>query len=254
MLPLVVLCVASFFAGLIDAVAGGGGLITLPTMFSLYPTALPATIVGTNKAGVIWGTAAASYRYARQVDIYWSSTLPTMVSAFVFAIAGAQLLKSIPAEPLRKCLPFVLLALLVYLLLNKSMGMEHAPTRSGRGELALGLFGGAIIGMYDGFFGPGAGSFLILLFVRGFGYDFLHANASGKLVNVATNAAAVLLLSISGFVWWHVSAMIAVANIAGSVAGSHVAVRYGSVLIRRVFILVVAVLIAKTAYDAFWAS
>ena len=232
--------------------AGGGGLVTLPTLFSLYPTASPATVVGTNKAGVIWGTGAATYRYAQQVRIYWSSTLPTMASAFVCAIAGAQLLKSVPAEPLRKALPFVLVVLLAYLLLNKSMGLAHAPSRTGKSELALAIFGGAIIGLYDGFFGPGAGSFLILLFVRGFGYDFLHANASGKMVNLATNAAAVILLTLSGYVWWHVSALIAVANIAGSMAGSYVAVRYGSVLIRRVFIVVVTLLIAKTAYDAFF--
>ena len=134
---------------------------------------------------------------------------------------------------------------------NKSLGLTHAPRASGHGERLLGIAGGAIIGMYDGFFGPGAGSFLILLFVRGFGYDFLHANASGKLVNLATNAAAILLLALAGHVWWRLSVLIAVANIAGSVVGSHLAVRYGSELIRRVFVVVVAALIVKTAYDAF---
>ena len=252
MLTLTILAVASFFAGLVDAVAGGGGLITVPTMFSLYPTASPATLIGTNKGGVIFGTGAATYRYMRQVRVYWSSTLPTTVSAFVCAIAGAQLLKSFPAEPLRRALPFILLALLVYMLVNKSLGLTHAPRHAGKNELLLGVVGGGIIGMYDGFFGPGAGSFLLLLFVRGFGYDFLHANASGKVVNCATNAAAILLLSLSGHIWWHVSALIAVANIAGSFVGTHLAVRYGSELIRRVFIVVVACLIAKTAYDAFF--
>jgi uncharacterized membrane protein YfcA len=251
MLTLVVLGLASFFAGLIDAVAGGGGLVTIPTLFSLYPAAAPATLVGSNKAGVIFGTGAAAYRYMRQVRVYWSSTLPTMASAFVFAVAGAQLLKQFPAEPLRRALPFVLLALLLYMIANKSLGLTHAPRQAGHGERLLGLAGGAIIGMYDGFFGPGAGSFLILLFVRGFGYDFLHANASGKLVNLATNAAAIVLLAFAGHVWWRMSALIAVANIAGSVVGSHLAVRYGSELIRRVFVVVVAALIVKTAYDAF---
>lgn len=251
MVTLVVLCAASFFAGLIDAVAGGGGLVTLPTLFSLYPEANPATLVGTNKAGVIFGTAAATHRYMRQVQVYWSSTLPTMASAFVAAILGAHLIQLVPAEPLRRALPFVLFVLLVYMLANKSLGLTHAPTRRGHGELLLAIFGGATIGLYDGFFGPGAGSFLILLFVRGFGYDFLHANASGKLVNLATNAAAVVLLAANGHVWWRLSAMIAVANIAGSLVGTHVAVRYGSAFVRRIFILVVAALIAKTAHDAF---
>ena len=248
---LTALALASFFAGLIDAVAGGGGLVTIPTMFSLYPNTAPATLVGTNKAGVIFGTAAAAHRYVRQVRVYWSSTLPTMVAAFVFAIAGAQLLKQFPAEPLRRALPFVLLALLIYMVVNKSLGLHHAPRHDGRNAALLGIAGEALIGMYDGFFGPGAGSFLILLFVRGFGYDFLHANASAKLVNLATNAAAILLLAASGHVWWTVSALIAGANIGGSVVGSHLAVRYGSELIRRVFVVVVTALIAKTAYDAF---
>ncbi len=251
MLTLALLAVASFFAGLIDAVAGGGGLVTVPTLFSLYPDAAPAALVGTNKAGVIFGTGAAAYRYVRQVRVYWSSTLPTMVSAFLFAIAGAQLLKEVPAEPLRRALPFVLLALLLYMILNKSLGLVHAPRQLGHHERLLGIGGGAIIGMYDGFFGPGAGSFLLLLFVRGFGYDFLHANASSKLVNLATNAAAILLLALGGQVWWHISVVIALTNIVGSIVGSHLAVRYGSELIRRVFIVVVTALIVKTAYDAF---
>jgi hypothetical protein len=108
-----------------------------------------------------------------------------------------------------------------------------------------------VIGFYDGFFGPGTGSFLVFLFVRLLGYDFLHASASAKLINTATNVAALALFAWTGHVWWQIAAVMAVANVAGSLAGTRLALRHGAGFVRVVFIVVVAALICKTAFDAF---
>jgi uncharacterized membrane protein YfcA len=245
------LAVAAFLAGLIDAVAGGGGLVQIPALFSAFPGMAPATLLGTNKVASVAGTANAAIRYGRSVRIYWAATAPAVVAAFVFSMAGAWALTMIPAEPLRKALPFVLVTLLVYTVAKKDLGTEHAPTLSGARERAAALLAGAAIGFYDGVFGPGTGSFLMIVFVRVFGYDFLHASASTKVVNIATNLAALLLLASKGHVWWQLGAVMAVANVAGSQVGSRLALRHGSGFVRKVFIVVVSALILKTAWDAF---
>ncbi len=211
----------------------------------------PATLIGTNKVASVAGTANAAIRYGRNVRIYWGATAPAVVAAFVFSMAGAWALTMIPAEPLRKSLPFVLVALLAYTVAKKDLGTEHAPSLSGTRERAAALLAGAAIGFYDGVFGPGTGSFLMIVFVRVFGYDFLHASASTKVVNLATNLAALLLLASKGHVWWQLGLVMAVANVAGSQVGSRLALRHGSGFVRKVFIVVVSALILKTAWDAF---
>jgi len=247
----VFLAAAAFLAGMIDAVAGGGGLVQVPALFSTYPNMSPATLIGTTKVASLAGTANAAVRYARSVRIYWGATAPAMIAAFAMAMAGAWTLTKIPAEPLRKALPFVLLVLLAYTVAKKDLGAEHAPTLSGQRERVAALLAGGAIGFYDGVFGPGTGSFLMIVFVRVFGYDFLHASASAKVVNLATNLAALLLLASNGHVWWQLGLVMAVANVAGSQIGSKLALRHGSRFVRKVFIAVVSALILKTAYDAF---
>ncbi len=108
-----------------------------------------------------------------------------------------------------------------------------------------------MVGFYDGFFGPGAGSFFVFLFVRALGYDFLHASASAKLLNTATNLAALGAFAWTGHVWWHIAAVMAVANVAGSLVGTRMALRHGAGFVRVVFIGVVSMLILKTAFDGF---
>ncbi|CAG2132698.1 putative membrane transporter protein YfcA [Cupriavidus yeoncheonensis] len=245
------LAVAAFLAGLIDAVAGGGGLVQIPALFSAFPGMPPATLLGTNKVASVAGTANAAIRYGRSVRIYWAATAPAVVAAFLFSMAGAWALTMIPAEPLRKALPFVLVTLLVYTVAKKDLGTEHAPSLSGTRERVAALLAGAAIGFYDGVFGPGTGSFLMIVFVRVFGYDFLHASASTKVVNMATNLAALLLLASKGHIWWQLGLVMAVANVAGSQVGSRLALRHGSGFVRKVFIVVVSALILKTAWDAF---
>ena len=251
MIELLTAAVASLMAGFVDAVVGGGGLILVPALFSLYPGAPPATLFGTNKGASIWGTAWATHQYAKRVSLPWLALMPAAAAALAGSFAGAWAVTQVDPSGLRKALPVILLGVLLYTLARKDMGRMHAPRFSGRAETLAACTIGLSIGLYDGFFGPGAGSFLVFLFVRWMGYDFLNASASAKIINTLTNAAALILLAAKGHVWWHYGLVMAVANVAGSVLGTRVALKHGAGFVRVVFIVVVSALILKTAYDAF---
>jgi uncharacterized membrane protein YfcA len=169
----------------------------------------------------------------------------------VGAWLGAYAVTLIDPAFWRRALPMVLLLILVYTLARKDMGRSHAPRWAGRTEaLAFGLLG-LVLGFYDGFFGPGTGSFLVFALVRVLGYDFLNASAHAKVLNTASNLAALLLFTLKGHVWWHIAFYLALANVLGSWLGTRLALRHGAGLVRWVFVCVVAALIVKTGWDAF---
>lgn len=246
-----IVTVASLFAGFVDAIVGGGGLVLVPALFAAYPHAAPASLVGTNKIGAIWGTTFAAWKYARTIEFRWATIGPAVVAAFIGSLLGSWTVTMVSADILRKILPFVLIAVLAYTLARKDMGQAHRPMANRRREQALAMLIGLGIGFYDGLFGPGTGSFLVFAFVRLLGFDFLNASAHAKLVNIATNGASILLLGAAGYIWWHLMIPLAVANILGSVLGTHMALRYGSGFVRWVFVAVVGLLICRTAWDAF---
>ena len=242
---------ASLLAGFVDAIVGGGGLVMVPALFAAFPGAAPATLLGTNKAASVWGTAMATWQYSRRVQIRWRAMLPAAAAGFAGSFAGAWAVTVLSADFLRKLLPWVLLGVLVYTLAKKELGRHHTPRFAGRTEIAVASLIGVLIGFYDGFFGPGTGSFFVFLFVRLLGYDFLNASASAKLLNVSTNIAALILFTAKGHVWWHFALPLAVANVAGSLLGTHMALKHGTGFVRWIFIFVVGALILKTGYDGF---
>ena len=250
-MELALICLASLLAGGIDSIVGGGGLILVPALFAVYPSAAPATLFGTNKSASVWGTSIATVQYARRVQMRWAVLLPAAGAALVGAFIGAWVVTLIDPSFLRRLLPFILLAVLLYTLAKKDLGRTHAPRHAQGRETLLACAVGLIIGWYDGFFGPGTGSFFIFLFVRLLGYDFLNASASAKLLNVATNVAAIALFAMKGHVWWQIGLVMAVANVAGSLIGTRLALKHGAGFVRGVFIVVVSALILKTGYDAF---
>jgi uncharacterized protein len=242
---------AAMLAGLIDAVVGGGGLIQIPALFSTLPEVAPATLLGTNKLAGVWGTGAAAVNFARRVRVHWSTAVPAALAAFVLAFVGAFTVTKISPDFLRKLLPFVLIAVAIYTFKKKDLGSIHAPLHEGMRERVFAIGIGGCIGFYDGFFGPGTGSFLVFLFVRFFGFDFLGASAVAKVVNVACNLSALLWFGYSGHLIWQMGAMMAICNVGGSLVGSRLAIKHGSGFVRKLFLLVVSALILKTGYDAF---
>ncbi len=245
----IVLC-AAFSAGFIDAIVGGGGLIQVPALFAAYGSVPPALLLGTNKLGSICGTLGAVARYLRVVRLPWRMLLPAAAVAFAAALGGASLVSRVSPAAFRPLVPVMLGGVLIYVLWHKDMGTRHAPVvfSRRRGYLALATIGG--IGFYDGFFGPGTGSFLMLLFIRLYGFDFLHASVGARSVNVATNAGALLYFGIHGEIHWGLGVALGACNAMGGVLGVHTAVKHGSKYIRVVFIAIVAALIAKTGFDA----
>lgn len=250
-MEVLIISVASLFAGFVDAIVGGGGLILIPALFAVYPQAAPATLFGTNKTGSIWGTSFSAWRYARRIEFHWRVLLPAVAAAFIGAFAGSWAVTIMSADFLRKLLPFILLAVLIYTLLKKDLGQVARPRLSFARELATACGIGFFIGFYDGFFGPGTGSFFVFALVRLLGYDFLSASANAKLLNVATNLASIILFGFKGYIWWSLTPALALANIAGSFLGTWAALRYGAGFVRWFFIVVVGMLIARSAYDAF---
>ena len=249
-MELLIVSLASLFAGFVDSIVGGGGLILTPMLFAVFPTTHPATLFGVNKCASIWGTAAATAQYAQRVTMPWHALLPAAALAYAGSMAGAWTVTVISPGFLRKALPLVLLALLIYTLARKDLGRHHTPRFTARGEAWAASTLGLVIGFYDGFFGPGTGSFFVFLFVRWLGYDFLHASASAKLLNTASNLAALALFISKGHIWWHFVLPLAAANVVGSLLGTRLALKHGSGFVRVAFIVVVTALILKTGYDS----
>jgi uncharacterized membrane protein YfcA len=242
---------AAFVAGLVDAVVGGGGLIQIPAIFSVFPKEVPATLLGTNKLASVFGTSVAAVNNAKRVTVAWSTAAPAALAAFALSFVGAWTVTRVPGDFIRSLLPLILLAVAVYTFRKKDLGSVHAPVHSGWTETALAVTLGACIGFHDGFFGPGTGSFLIFLFVRFFGFDFLSASAAAKIVNVACNVSALMWFGYSGHLIWQLGMLMAACQICGSLVGTRLALKHGSGFVRKLFLVVVSLLILKTGYDGF---
>ncbi|MHB1429620.1 MAG: TSUP family transporter [Rhodocyclaceae bacterium] len=246
------LLLAASFAGFVDAVAGGGGLIQVPALFAALPREAPATLFGTNKIASIFGTLSAARRYVRAVEMPWQLVLPAAAAAFVFSFAGAAVVAWLPKDVVRPLVLALLVAVAAYTWTKPDFGVsKRSPRIAAEHALLVALLVGAVMGFYDGFFGPGAGSFMIFAFVRLYGMDFLHASASAKILNAATNAGALFLFAPSGHVLWALGLGMAVCNIAGAQLGSRLAIRHGSEFVRVVFLVMTTLLIVKIGWDTF---
>ena len=242
----------AFCAGAIDAAVGGGGLIQIPALMNAFPSMAPATLFGTNKLAAVVGTATSAVSFARKVRFEWKLLAVVAVCATISSFWGAASVAMIPKEVLQ---PFVLLMLIVmavYTLMKKQFGQVHMAQTVTPKILLLAGLGSLAIGFYDGLFGPGTGSFLVFLMVRWLGFDFINASGSAKVINVATNLAALLLFTAKGYVWWHLTFIMAGANILGSLLGSYAALRFGTGFVRYVFIIVVATMTCKVGFDAYF--
>ena len=248
---LLMLLAAALFAGFVDAVAGGGGLIQVPALLVALPAEAPATVFGTNKLASIFGTGNAALRYARRIALPWAIALPAAAAAFAFSFVGAMAVAWLPRNFVRPLVLALLVLVLLYTMLRPAFGVVSGARLAPEQERPRALLMGAVLGFYDGFFGPGAGSFMIFAFVHWFRLDFLHASSAAKVVNFATNAAALAYFIPSGHVLWVTGLAMAAFNIVGALLGARLALRHGSAFVRGVFIVVATMLIARLGYDMF---
>lgn len=250
LLTIALLVAASFLAGWVDSIVGGGGLIQLPALLIGLPTDTPVpTIAGTNKVPSSMGTAVAAVTYLRNVAIPWGALLPLVAFSALGSSLGAQLTHLLDR---RAFTPLVLGAIVGvgwYTWRRPHLGLTRQLRHTGwRGVAWLALIGLAV-GVWDGFVGPGTGSFFVILIVAVMGFEFLSATALAKVANLTTNVAAIVVFGISGNILWGLGAAMGVANIAGGFLGATTALRYGNAFVRKVFLAVIVVLGLKLAWD-----
>jgi uncharacterized membrane protein YfcA len=238
------LVAAAFVAGMIDAVAGGGGLITIPAL--LAAGVPPVAALATNKLQATLGTAGAVLAFARKGHIDLKRFAVPTVASLAGAALGALLLTQIDPGFLAGVLPMLLIAMAVYFLAAPRMSDED---RRSRGGPVLLFTMALLIGGYDGFFGPGTGSFFTTALVAVFGFGLIRAVAHAKLLNLASNLAGLIVLMCGGHVLWLLGLSMAAASIAGGQLGAYGAMRFGAGAARPMLIVMSLALTAKLLWD-----
>lgn len=241
--------VAALCAGFVDAIAGGGGLVQLPALLIGLPQSATVQVLGTNKLSSVFGTSAAAILYRRRVKPDLSFTFAMAIPAFVGSMCGALLASHLPTHALRPLVFFLLIAVGIYTWRRPTLGhielLRHTPSRRN----IIAVIAGLGIGFYDGIFGPGTGTFLMVVLVTLLGFAFLTASSVAKVVNVATNLGAIVVFGFHGVILWHVGLLLGTANIAGGLLGARMAIRGGSAFVRQIFLIVTALLIIKVGVD-----
>jgi len=245
------LCLVAFAAGFVDAIVGGGGLIQLPAALILLPAFPVAAVVGSLKIPSFSGTAFAAFQYLKKVDLNLKLLAIMMFLAMLAAFGGSQLLTLVHNDFMKPVILVVLLVVAVYTFSKKNFGIRELKNISFRRKLVYALLISLIIGFYDGFIGPGAGSFLILAFISLLGFDFLHASAYAKMVNLATNCGSIILFTLKGSIIWSIAIPMAASNALGGMIGARLAIRKGNRFIRIFFLLVIIGTLLRFAYDIF---
>lgn len=248
----VVLLSAAAAAGWVDAVVGGGGLIVLPTLLLVAPGIAPQTALGTNKLAAVAGTATAAVTFARKVPLQWRLLVPAAVLAAVTAAAGAAAVSLIDRDLFIPIVLVVLVGVAIFVTARPSIGITlatHPPSRR-KAILVIALAAG-LIGAYDGLLGPGTGTFLIITFATLLGTEFVRAAAMAKVINCGSNIGALLFFGFTGHVLWALGAAMAVANIAGAVVGSRMALARGAEFVRVVLLVVVVAMVVRLGWQQF---
>jgi len=249
---LILLCIAAFAAGFIDAIAGGGGLIQTPSALILLPQYPVATVIGTIKIPAFTGTSFAAAQYAKHGSFNYRQLGFMMMIAFVAAFSGSKLLTMVSNHFMKPLLLVVLIVVAVYTWVNKNFGNHTKKNHSVKKQWGYAVLVSLVIGFYDGFIGPGAGSFLVLSFISLLGFDFLRASAYAKFVNLATNLGSVVFFAASGKIIYTIALPMAICNGMGGWLGARLALLKGNTFIRIFFLIVVTGTIIRFAYDVFF--
>jgi uncharacterized protein len=252
-MELIILLFLAFCAGFIDAVVGGGGLIQLPAFRITYPSmSIPITI-GSNKLAGFCGTSIAAIRYVKNAKLHWDAILPAIFASLIFSRLGAQAVSHLDPTIVKPLILVLLIVVAIYTFVKKDFGLHHKPHLNKQKTRIYSFLTGAILGFYDGFFGPGTGSFLIVIYINIFGFDFLTASASAKLVNLGSNLSALIYFAFTHQVRYDLAIPVAACNMIGAWLGARIAIRKGSGFIRILFLIMVIALIAKMSYDLYTA-
>jgi uncharacterized protein len=248
---IIILCCFAFLAGFIDSIVGGGGLIQTPALLITLPQIAVPMIMGTAKISSIAGSTMSSIQFARKVQFKKRILLTTIIAAMLGAFIGARLIHFLQPEVVKPAIFFLLIIVFTYMLIKRDFGQTQIKTISESKSMLYGGLFGFVVGLYDGFLGPGTGSFLILFFISAIGFDFLLASAHAKVVNLATNIGAVIYFISTNNVLWSVALPMALCNLSGSYLGTRLAMLRGNRFIRLFFLGVIFMMIVRYGYDIF---
>ena len=249
---IIFLLLASTLAGFVDSFAGGGGLIQLPALLVALPKTPPAELLGTNKLPSFLGTASATASYLRRLRPDFRIAFTMAVPAFIGSALGATVATLIPKDAFRPIILFALIAVFIYTWRRKELGLHENKGERTKRTYLIAISFGLAIGFYDGIFGPGTGSFLMLVMVTLLGFAFLEASVTAKIVNLATTLGAIVVFGADGKIIWLLGFTMAIGNVVGGVLGARMAVKGGSALIRKVFLIVTSLLILRLTIDTFF--
>ena len=248
---LVLLCLFAFSAGFVDAIAGGGGLIQTPAALILLPQFPVATVIASLKIPAFSGTGFAVMQYLKKVKVNLSLAALMCITAFMAAAAGSQVLLMVSNRFMKPVIFLVLVFVAVYTYSRKNFGVHTQKTHSVKRQMFYAFLISLIMGFYDGFIGPGAGSFLILGFISVLGFDFLLASANAKLVNLSTNLGSIILFLIKGTIIWRIALPMAICNSLGAMLGAQLAISKGNTFIRLFFLVIISATLLRFGYDVF---
>jgi uncharacterized membrane protein YfcA len=245
---IIILCLASFGAGFVDSIVGGGGLVQLPVLMMVLPQFPVVTILGTNKLVSVTGTAFSAYRFSRHVPLIRAIIIPAVLSAFLFSFLGAYTVSVLSNEFLKPFFMVLLFCVFLLTIRNKSFGLiDHDPNVVIRIWKPIVI--GSVLGFYDGFFGPGTGTFLIIGFVGLLGMTFVQGSAYAKIINLTTNIAALLLFMFKGTFLFEYAIPMILFNVLGAVVGVRLALLKGNTFVRGLLRLIVLATILKLGYQ-----
>ncbi|ASY12215.1 TauE superfamily protein [Candidatus Planktophila dulcis] len=250
-LNLILLGVAMFASGFIDAIAGGGGLIQTPAMLLSFPDRNPVEVVATSKTAAFFGTTTAAIQYRKFIKTDPKLLIAMVIPAFIGSGIGAHLASRISAGSYKSSIFFVMIAIFFYTLVKPELGKEHVEKHSPQKLMVIGSVAAFIIGFYDGLIGPGTGTILMIALVALMGFAFVGASAIAKVVNATTNLASIIVVGLTIGVMWKLGLVLAVANLAGGYMGSHMAIKKGSSFIRIFYLIVTGLLILRLGYSLY---
>ncbi|MDZ7880248.1 MAG: TSUP family transporter [Saprospiraceae bacterium] len=248
---LIILCSFAFLAGFIDSIVGGGGLIQTPALLITLPQVAVSMIMGTAKISSIMGSTMSSIQFAKKVTFNRRILGVTTVVAMLGAFIGARLIQYLQPSVVKPAIFFMLILVFLYMLGKRDFGQTQKVDKTESILMTYSVFFGFLVGLYDGFLGPGTGSFLILFFISAIGFDFLLASAHAKVVNLATNIGAVVYFISTHNVLWEIALPMGICNLSGSYLGARLAMLRGNRFIRLFFLGVIFLMILRYGYDIF---
>ena len=250
-LNLVLLGLAMFSAGFVDAIAGGGGLIQTPAMLLSFPNSNPVSVVATSKTAAFFGTTTAALKYRKSIKTDPKLLLAMVIPAFIGACFGALLASHVSPDGFKKAIFFMMIAIFFYTLMKPDLGKVHVEKHSPKRLMIIGSIAATAIGFYDGLIGPGTGTMLMIALVAVMGFAFVGASAIAKVVNATTNLASIIVVGFRIGILWKIGLFLAIANLAGGYLGSHMAIKKGSGFVRIFYLIVTALLILRLGYSLY---